>query len=168
MGRENGVFGPPSPRPSPPRRGRIFVISWLIGRELKPKSARWRWQERRENHPNTAICCSLSLGERVRVRASVILNPLAPKRHLTSRKYCIGLVAGTVAVFPDDGTVVHVPVPRSVFACKLKPVTLFAHDSTTSLADREIVKVGEPTNGTSTPISVKLSRSPISPPPKIA
>src|SRR5438093_10759201 len=85
----------------------------------------------------------------------------------TSRKYCIAFVAGTVAVFPDDGTIVHVPVPRSVFACKLKPVTLFAHDSTTSVPDREIVKVGELTNGTSTPIKVKLSRSPISPPPKI-
>ena len=39
--------------------------------------------------------------------------------HLLNRKYCIAFVAGIVAEFADEGTVVQVFVLRSVFPCNV-------------------------------------------------
>src|SRR5437773_1862664 len=60
----------PPPRPSPPRRGRIAVRHLAIRRVQATKSARRRWQGMERIIKQTRKRHSLSLGERVRVRAS--------------------------------------------------------------------------------------------------
>ena len=61
---------PPSPRPSPPRRGRIAVRHLAIRRVQATKFARRRWQRMERIIKHTRARYSLSQGERVRVRAS--------------------------------------------------------------------------------------------------
>src|SRR5437773_7156221 len=60
--------GSPSPRPSPPGRGRIVVRHLAIRRVhvTKPATRRWRGDGSKQIDKR----CSLSPGERVRVRAS--------------------------------------------------------------------------------------------------
>ena len=62
--------GSPSPRPSPPRRGRMIVRRLA---QDAPEYMSMRRRQPADGRNFQAMCtgCSLSLGERVRVRASV-------------------------------------------------------------------------------------------------